>query len=128
MYDDCPTENRVVIGAVAAGGVMSAVFPDPATPEPGILVEILGATAFHDDIAHPDCIWEFFDGVLNSQCGDTLVACPDVAVHSLYGASFPGKLYLEGTLHTLTFRALAGATDGSTIQLNLIVRVLRGVR
>jgi hypothetical protein len=120
LFDDCPTDNFQVTGAVAAAGVM-AVNWNPAVGE---LWEVLYADVFHNDAAGPVGAWLFTDGLALIQFGNGAALAAATRV-SLYNAAFPPRLYLDHRC-TLSYNVGAGATNGAVLTMNIIGRRLRG--
>jgi hypothetical protein len=124
-FDNCPTSCRVITGALAAGGIMDVFWPDVADFDTAI--EILNASAWHNDAAVPACHWqvEDYDGII-SWAGLEVVPAVGIRV-PLYTINFPGRLILYGARETLRFIAPAGATVGAQAVMELIIRPLRGL-
>ena len=122
LFDDCPTDNYQVTGAVAAGGVMRVDW----TPAAGELWEVLYADIFHNDAAGPTGSWLFTDGLALLQFGNGAALAATVR-RSLYNADFPPRLYLDHRC-TLSWVVGAGATAGAQITMNVIGRRLRGTQ
>jgi hypothetical protein len=122
LFDDCPTDNFQVVGAGAAGGVMTSAW----TPDVGELWEVLYADAFHNDAAAPSCAWLFTDGAILIQFGNGAALAVNTR-RSLYSAEFPPRLYLDHRC-TLTMQAGAGATNGAVLTMNIIGRRIRGTQ
>jgi hypothetical protein len=124
VYADAPTECLQIVGEAAAGGLMDCVYwgaTDHARRE------ILYADAFHNDPAGPPCQWLFYDEIAGGWTPTAdLLGLPAAIRRALYGAHFPGQLYINN-LGGLRFRAPVGATAGSRITLNFVLRQQRGV-
>jgi hypothetical protein len=89
--------------------------------------EVLYVDAFHNDPAGPACQWWFWDQLLAGyQAIGDLTPLASGVRRGLYGAHFPGKLYVA-KIGDLMFQAPAGATAGCRITMNLIMREKVGV-
>jgi hypothetical protein len=122
FYDNCDAVVVQVVGAGAAGGVMTAV----ATPVNEVW-QILYADAYHNDVAARTVTWFFDDLTLKVQLGDSHAALA-AATRTILAveSKIVTPIYLHNGQH-LSLEVLAAATDGKIVTLSLLVRKLRGV-
>jgi hypothetical protein len=125
MFDDCPTEAVIVVGAAAAGGAVRVDWP-PALPQ-AELWEVLNCTIRHDDVVPLTGRWAFTDLASTVYCGDAVVLAV-AAREPLYTVEFPRALTMSLLTNALSFEVPVGATDGALLTMDIVGRVLRGIR
>jgi hypothetical protein len=124
MFDECPTERLVNVSPPAAGGAVTVQCLALPMPE---LWEILNCTIRHDDVVPLTGHWLFDDLAGAIQCGDDIVLAVG-AREPLYTVEFPRALTLNLADNRLSFEVAVGATNGALLTMDIVGRVMRGVR
>jgi hypothetical protein len=127
LYDDAPVEVVTQVSLAAALGTVVVDWPDPI-PAGDELSEILSATVWHDDVNPLAGRWWFNDAGGNVQCGDDVAAVAANIRVPLYRASFPQVITMAAFVNGLHYTVDAGAADGTILTIELVRRVVRGVR